>query len=123
MNKTEQALIKILELTDEQRYLLAGEIILKKELGMSPPNPGYLIKEGERWLNEQIKKVRIEICKNDKIKDLVNHIDEFNLALSIIDLVLDKYFDKLPAAVISSQVVKNGLNLFCHDIWEKNKLD
>lgn len=122
MEKIKVGIEKVLALSDQDRFLLAGQFVTINEFRISPDPPEELRRRGERWLNEQIDKVKESICLSKDARLASMDSEELTLGLTIADILLQAY-GHLPVVLISVQIVKNGLKTMCHEIWEKNGMD
>lgn len=110
-----------LSIDEEKRFALIGYAVSTIELGVSPAeDEKSLINAGQIWLNNKIVVLKEIVCKNEKICNMHKKLtdsEELDLCFAIADMIIGAC-GKVPAIVVSAQIIKTGINNFCHDIWK-----
>lgn len=104
-------------LSKEDLLFLIGESLQQEHRHAFPPNPQNFKKIGERWLKENMEKIRDVVCSSPKIKSLINS-DIAILASAIGDLVVG-IFTGIAPMTVAYLIIKTGLDQFCKNFAVK----
>ncbi|MCF0049536.1 hypothetical protein LXM25_05695 [Dyadobacter sp. LJ53] len=115
MDKLEEQIMRSLELSEQDRFIVLG---LSVHVGIGGSNDNLLREEGKRWFQEKLNKWQKILCANEKVSQLCASLDvnEIQLCLAIVDIIIDQC-QMVPVAVVSAQIVKTGINNICNDLW------
>ncbi len=88
--------------------------------GVVPHQPSKLKSIAQQWLSEKKEDLRVLLCKNDRIRMLVNkantHERRVTLATAVADLIAASIIG-LPPATVAVLLVLEGLDTLCGTIW------